>query len=106
MKKLKPGDWVIYRKSKSSNTPGPRAKKVVAAKRGESYTYVVDKYWLVKSRPDESTLLLSTRTGKEHLVAASDPNLRPVRWWERWLLANRFPDDGQSVSDVSSASDT
>lgn len=104
MNKLRPGDWVVYRKSKSSTAPGPRAKDVVAAKLGETYSYVVDKYWVVKSRPDEGTLLLSTRTGKEHLVAASDPNLRRVRWWERWLLADRFPALDQSSGGVAGRS--
>ena len=100
MSKFKPGDWVVYRKPKSSSAPGPRAKNVTAAKRGETYSYVVDKYWIVKRCQDDSTLLLSTRTGKEHVVAASDPNLRPVAWWERWLRANRFPS-----SDLAEPSD-
>ena len=105
MNKLKPGDWVVYRKSKSSSAPGPRAKQVVAAKRGETYSYVVEKYWVVKGRPDEGTLLLATRTGKEHLVPVGDPRLRSVRWWERWLLADRFPAEDPSIDAVSDRGD-
>lgn len=106
MAKLKPGDWVIYRKSKSSSSPGPRARKVFATKRGETYSYVVDKYWLIQSRVDDRTFLLSTRTGKEHLVAAGDPNLRPAKWWERWLLAGRFPAKDQPINGLSDRDDT
>lgn len=105
MAEFKPGDWVIYRKSKSSKSPGPRAKGVVAAKRGETYSYVVDKYWVIRDRFDDRTFLLSTRTGKEHRVAASDPNLRPAKWWERWLLAGRFPSRDRSVSALGNAGD-
>lgn len=67
---------------------------MVAAERGDTYQYVVDKYWVVQSLQDEG-LLLRTRTGKEHVVAADDPRLRLARWWERWLLADRFRDAEQ-----------
>lgn len=96
MRELKPGDWVVYRKQKSSTSPGPRAKRVVAAKRGETYSYVVDKYWVLKRRLDDDTLLLCTRTGKEHIVQASDPRLRLARWWERWLFADKFLAEDQA----------
>lgn len=91
MKRFKPGDWVIYSKQKFSDSPGPRAKSVNAAKGGETYSYVVDKFWAVGSWVDTETLLLFTRTGKEHQVSASDPLLRSATWWERWLLASKFP---------------
>lgn len=91
MKELKPGDWVVYRKQKFSDSPGARAKQVAAAKRGETYSYVVDKYWVIRRCLDDGSFLMCTRTGKEHQVVASDPNLRLAKWWERWLLADRFP---------------
>lgn len=94
MRSLRPGDWVVFRKQKFSASPGPRARRVVAAERGDTYQYVVDKYWVVQSLQDEG-LLLRTRTGKEHVVAADDPRLRLARWWERWLLADRFRDAEQ-----------
>lgn len=90
IKALQPGDWVVYRKQKHSTSPGPRAKGVAAAPQGETYAYTVDKYWVVKSQSDNSQVLLITRTGKQHEVALSDPNLRPAKWWERWLFADRF----------------
>ncbi len=97
MKRFKPGDWVIYTKQKISDSPGPRAKSINAAKRGETYSYFVDKYWAVGSWVDDKTLLLYTRTGKLHKVSADDSHLRPAAWWERWLLAHKFPAEGLPV---------
>jgi hypothetical protein len=85
-----PGDWVIYRKQKHSASPGPRAKDVAAAPRGETYSYVVDKHWVVKQRLDDERVLLVTRTGKEHEVAVTDPNLSSVGWWQRIFYRERF----------------
>lgn len=90
MRDFKPGDWVVYRKSKFSTSPGPRAKWVAATKNGDTYSYVVDKYWVIKQCLDGNLLLLSTRTGKEHRVHADDSRLRLAKWWECWLLADRF----------------
>lgn len=87
---LASGDWVVYRKQKHSASPGPRAKEVAASPRGETYAYVVDKYWVVKRRLDDNQVVLVTRTGKQHTVLMNDPNLRPARWWERWLYQERF----------------
>lgn len=90
-KRLKPGAWVVYSKQKFSTSPGPRAKNVNAASKGETYCYFVDKYWAVRCWVDDDTLLLFTRTGKEHAVLASDQNLRLAIWWERWLFVRKFP---------------
>lgn len=87
---LQPGDWVIYRKQKSSVSPGPRAENVVPAPNGEDYTYTVQKYWVVQEVLDDGRLRLATRRGKQHVVAPDDVRLRPARWWEKWLLAARF----------------
>ncbi|WP_442481402.1 hypothetical protein [Aeoliella sp. SH292] len=89
-KQLKPGDWVIYRKQKRSTSPGPRAKLVSAAPQGETYTYMVDKFWVVKQLQGDKQVVLVTRTGKQHTVDLSTPNLRPARWWERWIYRDRF----------------
>lgn len=86
----KVGDWAIYRKQKRSGSPGPRATAVYPDEHGDSYTYVVDKYWIVEAITDSGELQLVTRTGKRHTVAADDHRLRPPRWWERWTLAGRF----------------
>ena len=84
------GDWVIYRKQKQSNSPGPRAKNLVAARKGESYRYIVEKYWIVNEVLDSGELVLKTRGGKLHTIDPGDPLLRKARWWERWLLKSRF----------------
>jgi hypothetical protein len=75
---------------KHSTSPGPRAKEVAAAPRGETYSYVVDKFWVVKQLLDDNQVLLITRTGKQHTVSMADPSLRPASWWERWMFRDRF----------------
>lgn len=85
------GEWVVYRKQKSSPAPGPRAKQIVPAAKGEAYHYLVDKYWVIRSIRDDGRLELQTRQGKVHVVEPDDFRLRRARWWERWLLADRFP---------------
>ncbi|MEX0716209.1 MAG: hypothetical protein WD066_06475 [Planctomycetaceae bacterium] len=99
MSAYKPGDPVVYRKSKFSNHPGPRAKSIDPAPRGETYSYVVDKFWTVAGVTEDERLLLRTRRGKEHVVNPGDPNLRHARWWERLFCAHRFP--GNSTAGAS-----
>lgn len=100
---LKPGDPVIYRVSKTSTDPGPRAQQVYPAEHGDWYSYQVDKFWAVSDIQPDGTLVLVTRRGKQHTVTANDPRLRPASWWERWLYRNRFPAVG-SLSSLTSAS--
>lgn len=85
-----PGDWVIYRKHKSSTIPGPRAENVHAASKGNLYRYTVDKFWVVDSIDADGMLQLRTRRGKRHAVRPDDPSLRKARLWERWIYRNRF----------------
>lgn len=91
------GDWVIYRKSKQSPVPGPRAQQISPSAHGDLYSYVVDKFWIVTERLDADRLRLRTRRGKEHVLSADDPNLRPVRFWERWLYRRRFEEVARSL---------
>lgn len=86
----KVNDWIIYRKQKRSDSPGPRAKSVYPDENGDKYTYIVEKYWVVKEVKDDGSLLLVTHRGKQHNVPANDPRLRAPSWWERVFLANRF----------------
>ncbi|TWT36105.1 hypothetical protein KOR34_10040 [Posidoniimonas corsicana] len=90
VKPIAPSDWVVYRKRKHSSAPGPRATNVSAAPRGETYSYAVDKYWVVKEILDDQRAVLITRTGKEHTVSLADPNLRRASWWERLTKKGRF----------------
>ena len=97
MEKLKRGDWVVYRKQKHSTSPGPRAKEVNAARLGDNYSYVVDKFWVVKQQLGDNQLLLVTRAGKQHTVSLDDPNLRKACWWERWIHRERFEETEKQV---------
>ena len=81
---FKPGDWVIFRKTKRSVHPGPRAENVMPARSGDTYTYTVDKFWVVQEVRSDGTLLLRTRRGKLHEVAPDDPSLRLANWWDRF----------------------
>lgn len=90
MKRFKPGDWVIYRKQKVSVSPGPRAQETNPAEKGENYSYVVEKYWIVDEVLEDGSLRLKTRRGKEHIVESNDPHLRKAGWWERLFLFARF----------------
>jgi hypothetical protein len=87
-----PGDFVVFVVSKISTDPGPRAHDIHPAPFGETYQYVVDKYWTVRSVAPDGTIELVARRGKVHQVKADDPRLRPARLWERWMHRDRFPD--------------
>jgi hypothetical protein len=101
-KGFKPGDPVIYRVSKTSTDPGPRAQAVFPAEHGDWYSYQVDKFWAVSEVLSDGTLALVTRRGKQHVVSPDDLRLRPARWWERWFYKDRFPTIGQ-MSNLSAA---
>jgi hypothetical protein len=91
MQHYKPGALVIYRVAKISTHPGPRAKDIAPAPKGETYSYEVDKFWVVAESGRDGKLRLRTRRGKEHVVDSRDPRLRPARWWERLMYRGRFP---------------
>lgn len=87
---IQTGEWVIYRKTKFSTHPGPRAQNVLPAVHGDEYAYTVDKFWIVNQVRTDGSLLLKTRRGKEHVVPPGDLNLRRANWWERWRYRDRF----------------
>lgn len=91
-REFKPGDWVIYRVSKRSSNPGPRAQRIEPSRSGEGYSYQVDKYWIVQSVEPNARLIIRTRRGKTHELDQADPLLRHARWWEKLFLARRFPE--------------
>lgn len=84
------GDWVIFRKTKWSRTPGPRAENIAPASRGDLNTYTVDKFWIVKELHDDGTIVVQTRRGKEHIIATDSPCLRKANLLERWRYRSRF----------------
>jgi hypothetical protein len=87
----KPGDWIVYTKQKVSPAPGKRAQEVTPAAKGDTYSYVVDKFWVVANTLDNGKLLIKTRRGKVHEVDCQDPMLRKASWWEKILYKSRFP---------------
>ena len=89
-KEFQQGDWVVYRKTKSSVRPGPRAQNVSASEHGDQYTYTVDKFWIVDQILEDGSLRLITRRGKTHVVRPNDPNLHRASWWERMCFRKRF----------------
>lgn len=88
--RYRPGDPVIFRKAKISTCPGPRAIGVHPQGRGETYSYQVDKFWVVESARGD-TLLVRTRRGKRHEIRVDDPNLRRANLLEWLLYHDRFP---------------
>ena len=86
-----PGEPIIYRLTKQSPRPGPRAENVSPSAHGDNYTYTVDKFWVVVERLGSGRILARTRGGKERILNEADPNLRHARRWERWLFKHRFP---------------
>jgi hypothetical protein len=85
-----PGDWAVYRKSKQSTSPGPRAANVFASQKGDSYTYVVDKFWVVESILADDRLQLRTATGKTRVIEMADPGLRRPSFLQRLIWRHRF----------------
>lgn len=91
-RQFKVGDQVVYRRTKHSTRPGPRAQDIRPAPSGDVYRYGVDKFWLVVEDREDGTLVLQTRRGKKRTVAADDPKLRPAGWWTRYRYADKFPE--------------
>ena len=98
-----PGDWVVYRKSKRSTSPGPRAAHVNASPKGESYTYVVDKFWVVESVLPGDRVRLVTAKGKAHILAADDHSLRHPSLLQKFVWRQRFREAEGSLRSVATA---
>ncbi len=88
---FKVGQPVVYRKPKSSTSPGQRAINVRPAPAGETYCYEVEKYWTVSAVINEDQIELQTRSGKQHIVSRDDSRLRHATIIERLFMSDRFP---------------
>ncbi len=91
-KSFQPGQPVIGRVSKHSPQPGPRARDISPASRGDNYTYDVPKFWRVVEQVDARHVRVRTRRGKQRIVPANGIELRKARWWERVIYRARFPE--------------
>jgi len=89
MARFRPNDVLVYVKQKHGTHPGPRAKDVRPAPRGDDYDYLVDKYWIVVEAEEGRPLVLRTPTGKLHEIDPADPNLRKPTLAERLWLHTR-----------------
>jgi hypothetical protein len=89
--RYKVGDKVVYTRDKYTPRPGPRAKNVFATPNGEAYQYQVDKYWIVANVREDDVIILKTRRGKNHTVAADDHRLRKASLFECLWRAHLFP---------------
>ena len=85
------GQPVVFTMPKNSENPGPRAENLHPAEHGDSYSYEVEKYWVVDEVCGDGRLVLRTRTGKTHVVQSDDPHLRIATWWERFWYRGKFP---------------
>jgi len=88
---FQPGDLVVYRMLKSSTHPGPRAENVTPARYGDTYSYQVDKYWVVSETLGGGRLRIRTRTGKHRVIDENSPCLRRPSLLERLFYRGRFP---------------
>lgn len=89
--KYRLGEKVVFKSTRYSVCPSPRAKNIIAAPNGEAYEYEVDKYWIVIEADQPDSVLLQTRTGTTHRLASDDVRLRKATWWERIIHHHWFP---------------
>ena len=81
---------MLFRKTKFSQHPGPRAQNIHPAGRGDSYAYTVDKFRIVERIDDDGELVLLTRKGHRQQVAPDDLRIRRPSFWERRKYRSRF----------------
>jgi len=96
--KIGVGDPIVYHKQKVSTHPGVRARQIHPAEHGDSYYYLVNKYWTVADVLDDGRIVARTRTNKSHYLWPDDPNLRKARLIERLRHGRRFPKLPSAVS--------
>jgi hypothetical protein len=88
---FQPGDFLVYRKTKVSPRPGPRARNVQPSENGDDYYYEVEKYWRLADVREDGHLVAVTRTGKRVELSREDEKLRKARLLERVVYRSRFP---------------
>ena len=88
--KFKAGNFVVYRKEKTSTHPSLRAKNLFPARHGDTYSYVIKKFWKVLRVFEDNTIEVETRRGKRRILAPGDPRLRKAGLWQRVFFKDRF----------------
>ena len=85
-------DLVVYEKSKHGTHPGRRARDIRPASAGDTYRYLVTKYWIIERVPPSGRLTLRTPGGKRPEIERYDPSLRRATWLELlWLMVWQRP---------------
>jgi hypothetical protein len=97
---FRPGDRVVFFRTRHKSHPGRRARGVRPSAHGDDYSYYVEKFWVVADVLDDGRLLLQTPRGKQHEVDVDDPNLQHASWLDRLLHRQRFiQSDARAAAD-------
>ena len=88
--RIKTGEFVIFSKPKMSTHPSPRAKEIYPAQHGDTYSYIIEKFWKVVRILDDNTIEIETRRGKRRRLNKDTPLLRKPGLLERFVFRNRF----------------
>ncbi len=88
--KLRAGNFVVYEKVKTSTHPSPRAENVFPSRHGDTYSYVIKKFWKVRRIFEDNTIEVETRRGKRHTLLPGDPCLRKAGLWQWVFFNDRF----------------
>ena len=89
--KFHAGAPIVYRVVETSTCPGPEARDIHPAERGELYYYLINKYWRVEEVRQDGWIVALTPLMEHHYLRRDDPNLRKANLLERLRYAARFP---------------
>jgi hypothetical protein len=89
--KFHTGAPIVYRVVETSTCPGPEARDIHPAERGELYYYLTNKYWRVEDVRQDGWIVALTPLMEHHYLRRDDPNLRKANLLERLRYAARFP---------------
>ncbi len=91
-RRLQPGAPIVYRVAETSmRPPGPEARDVRPAERGDLYYYLIKKYWRVEQVLEDGRIVAVTPLMEHHCLRRDDPNLRKANLLERLRHGARFP---------------
>ncbi len=91
-RRLQPGVPIVYQMAEtSSRPPGPDAKDIRPAERGDLYYFLTRKYWRVEQVLDDGRIVAVTPLMEHHLLRRDDPNLRRASLLEQLRHGARFP---------------
>lgn len=88
--RIRPGDFVVFSKSKNSSHPSPRAKAIQPTQHGEFYSYIIEKFWKVVKVIDDRTIEVETRRGKRHRLDKNTPMMRRAGLLHQLIYRDRF----------------